>query len=112
MLLPELLRLATEDLGPDIGKMLGQFFQYGIVGIVVVLLIIGILVPKWAMTNLIVDKDGWRAAYETERDAHQATRQQLAAAQASAEIATEQGQAMVRLLEEFGHRPQTNNRSA
>lgn len=113
MLIPELLRLAAaEESGPDVAKMLGQFFQYGIVGIVVVLLIIGILVPKWAMTNLIVDKDGWRAAYETERDAHQATRQQLAAAQASAEVATEQGQAMVRLLEEFGHRPQTSNRSA
>ncbi|MEW2276701.1 hypothetical protein AB0936_03485 [Streptomyces cyaneofuscatus] len=98
--------------GPDIGKMIGQLLQYGVVGLIVVLLILGVLVPKWAMNNLIADKDGWRAAYETERDAHQATRQQLAAAQASAEVATEQGQAMVRLLEEFGHRPQTAPRSA
>lgn len=97
--------------GPDVAKMIGSFAQYGIVGLIVVLLIVGVLVPKWAMNNLIVDKDGWRAAYETERDAHQATRQQLAAAQASAEVATEQGQAMVRLLEEFGHRPQTAPRS-
>ncbi|WP_406431558.1 hypothetical protein [Streptomyces sp. NBC_01589] len=95
----------------DVGKMIGSFAQYGIVGLIVVLLIIGVLVPKWAMNNLIVDKDGWREAYETERDAHQATRRQLAAAQASAEVATEQGQAMVRLLEEFGHRPQTAPRS-
>jgi hypothetical protein len=97
--------------GPDIGKILGQFAQYGVVGLIVVLLIIGVLVPKYVMNNLITDKDGWRAAYETERDAHQATRQQLAAAQASAEVANEQGQAMVRLLEEFGHRPQIASRS-
>ncbi|MGW3305872.1 hypothetical protein ACWDG9_04705 [Streptomyces sp. NPDC001073] len=98
---------AEEGGGPDIGKMLGQLLQYGVVGLIVVLLIIGIIVPKYVMTNLVADKDGWRSAYETERDAHQATRQQLAAAQASAEVANEQGQAMVRLLEEFGHRPQT-----
>ena len=114
-MIPELLRVmaaAEEGEGPDIGKILGQFAQYGVVGLIVVLLIIGVLVPKYVMNNLVTDKDGWRAAYETERDAHQATRQQLAAAQASAEVANEQGQAMVRLLEEFGHRPQTSNRSA
>ncbi|MEV6436330.1 hypothetical protein [Streptomyces anulatus] len=108
-----LMALAAAEAGggPDISKVVGQLLQYGVVGLVVVLLILGVLVPKWAMNNLIADKDGWRAAYETERDAHQATRQQLAAAQASAEVATEQGQAMVRLLEEFGHRPQTAPRS-
>ncbi|MGC4906561.1 hypothetical protein ACLQ2J_12645 [Streptomyces cyaneofuscatus] len=115
-MVPDLVRVlaAAEEVGagPDIGKMIGQLLQYGVVGLIVVLLILGVLVPKWAMNNLIADKDGWRAAYETERDAHQATRQQLAAAQASAEVATEQGQAMVRLLEEFGHRPQTAPRSA
>ncbi len=35
----------------------------------------------------------------------------LAAAQASTDVANEQGQTMVRLLEEFGRRPQTSNRS-
>ncbi|MFD5711314.1 hypothetical protein ACFWHW_13105 [Streptomyces pharetrae] len=114
-MIPELLRslAAAEEVGggPDIGKILAQFAQYGVVGLIVVLLIIGVLVPKYVMNNLITDKDGWRAAYETERDAHQATRQQLAAAQASADVANEQGQAMVRLLEEFGHRPQPEPRS-
>ncbi|MDW4902884.1 hypothetical protein RB625_31165 [Streptomyces californicus] len=94
-MVPDLIRVlaAAEEAGagPDIGKMIGQLLQYGVVGLIVVLLILGVLVPKWAMNNLIADKDGWRAAYETERDAHQATRQQLAAAQASAEVATEQG---------------------
>ncbi|MFE9950196.1 hypothetical protein ACFYRJ_22070 [Streptomyces sp. NPDC005531] len=115
-MVPELFRVlaAAQEAsgGPDVGQLVGRFGQYGVVGLIVVLLIWGVLVPKYVMNNLIVDKDGWRAAYETERDAHQATRQQLAAAQASAEVANEQGQAMVRLLEEFGHRPHTAPRSA
>ncbi|MGR6973201.1 hypothetical protein ACU639_27045 [Streptomyces cynarae] len=43
MLIPELLGLAAaEDSGPDVGKLMGQFAQYGIVGVVVVLLILGV----------------------------------------------------------------------
>ncbi|MFF3558982.1 hypothetical protein ACFYXS_02920 [Streptomyces sp. NPDC002574] len=98
---------AEEAGGPDVGKMIGQFAQYGSVGVIVVLLLMGIIVPKYVMTNLTADRDKWRDAFETERVAHQATRQQLSAAQASAEVATEQGRAMIRLLEELGHRPQT-----
>ncbi|MEU1457622.1 hypothetical protein [Streptomyces avermitilis] len=115
-MVPELIRaLAVAQEaggGPDIGKLLGQFAQYGVVGLIVVLLIIGVIVPKYVMSNLLTEKDAWRDAFEKEREAHQLTRQQLAAAQASADVANEQGQAMVRLLEEFGHRPQTAPGSA
>jgi uncharacterized membrane protein len=100
------------DTPADIGKMIGGFAQYGVVGLIVVLLIWGVLVPKYVMNALTAEKDNWRTAFEQERAAHQVTREQLAAAQASADVANEQGQAMVRLLEEFGHRPQTTPGSA
>ncbi|MEU8588373.1 hypothetical protein AB0C59_15455 [Streptomyces sp. NPDC048664] len=74
MLLPELLRLAAaEDSGPDVGKLIGKFAQYGIVGLVVVLLILGVIVLKYVMTSLTADRDKWREAFEKEREAHQAT---------------------------------------
>jgi hypothetical protein len=92
--------------GPDIGKILGQFAQYGVVGLVVVLLIIGVIVPKYVMNALTAEKDNWRTAFEQERTAHQVTREQLIAAQASVDTANEQGRAMVQLLEKLGHRTQ------
>ncbi|MFJ8470090.1 hypothetical protein [Streptomyces swartbergensis] len=97
---------AEEASGPDIGKILGQFAQYGVVGLVVVLLIVGVLVPKYVMNAHTAEKDNWRTAFEQERTAHQVTREQLIAAQASVGTANEQGQAMVQLLEKLGHRTQ------
>jgi hypothetical protein len=98
---------AVEESGPDVGKILGQFAQYGVVGLIVVLLIVGVLVPKYVMNALTAEKDNWRTAFEQERAAHQVTREQLIAAQASVDTANEQGRAMVQLLEKLGHRPQT-----
>ncbi|WP_432043780.1 hypothetical protein [Streptomyces cadmiisoli] len=113
--MPELITLlaAAEEAGggPDIGKLVLTFAQYGVVGLVVVLMMFGVLVPSYVMKLLTADRDAWRNAFEKERDAHEVTRQQLAAAQASAEVATEQGLAMVRMLEGLGHRPQTSQGS-
>jgi hypothetical protein len=107
-LIPELFGslAAVEESGPDIGKILGQFAQYGVVGLIVVLLIVGVLVPKYVMNALTAEKDNWRTAFEQERAAHQVTREQLIAAQASVDTANEQGRAMVQLLEKLGHRTQ------
>ncbi|ROP53265.1 hypothetical protein [Streptomyces sp. PanSC9] len=106
MLLPELLRLAAaEESGPDVGKLIGQFAQYGVVGLVVVLLILGVIVPKYVMTSLTADRDKWREAFEKEREAHQATREQLAKAEERGDVAVEQGKTLTHLLEELGHRP-------
>ncbi|MET7351561.1 hypothetical protein [Streptomyces mirabilis] len=70
-MIPELLRVlaAADDSGrgPDVGKLIGQFAQYGIVGIVVVLLIVGVIVPKYMMSALMTEKDNWRQAFEKER---------------------------------------------
>ncbi|WP_371538357.1 hypothetical protein OG210_21810 [Streptomyces sp. NBC_00466] len=100
------------DSGPDIGSLLGKFVQYGVVGLIVVLLILGVIAPKYVLDALSRERDNWRDAFEKEREAHQVTLQQLAAAQASADVANEQGRAMVKLLEEFGHRPQSISGSA
>ncbi|MFI5974816.1 hypothetical protein [Streptomyces sp. NPDC051452] len=109
MLLPELLRLAAaEDSGPDVGKLIGQFAQYGVVGLIVVLLILGVIVPKYVMTSLTADRDKWREAFEKERDAHQLTREQLAKAEERGDVAVEQGKTLTHLLEELGHRPQVH----
>ncbi|WP_327132023.1 SH3BP5 family protein [Streptomyces sp. NBC_01343] len=90
---------------PDIGTMIGGFLQYGIVGVIVVLLIIGVIVPKYVMSGLVSEKDNWRQAFEKEREAHQATREQLAKAEERGDVATEQGRTLNALLLELGHRP-------
>ncbi|MGW0496947.1 hypothetical protein ACWD0Z_16350 [Streptomyces sp. NPDC003007] len=92
---------AAEESGPDIGKILGQFAQYGVVGLIVVLLTVGVIVPKYVMNALTAEKDNWRTAFEQER-----AREQLIAAQARVDTANEQGRAMVQLLEKLGHRTQ------
>ncbi|MFE2433348.1 hypothetical protein [Streptomyces sp. NPDC059409] len=108
-MIPELIQVlaAAEETGggPDVGKVLGQFAQYGVVGLIVVLLIIGVIVPKYVMSALTAEKDNWRTAFEAERAAHQVTREQLAKAEERGDVATEQGKAMTRLLQELGHQP-------
>lgn len=115
-MLPDLLTVlaAVEaaETPTDIAKMIGGFAQYGIVGLLVVLMIWGVLVPKYVMSALTTEKDNWRIAFEQEREAHQVTRQQLAAAQAGVDVANEQGRALVHLLEGFGHRPDASTGSA
>ncbi|MBL1104954.1 hypothetical protein JK361_10165 [Streptomyces sp. 5-8] len=107
MLIPELLRLAAaEDTGPDVGKLIGQFAQYGVVGLIVVLLIVGVIVPKYVMNNLMAEKNSWREAFEKERAAHELTRQQLAKAEERGDVAIEQGKTLTALLTGLGHRPE------
>ncbi|MFF9142933.1 hypothetical protein ACF09G_35935 [Streptomyces albogriseolus] len=84
-MIPELIQVlaVAEETGggPDVGKILGQFAQYGVVGLIVVLLIVGVIVPKYVMNALTAEKDTWRTAFEQERTAHQVTQEQLVAAQ-------------------------------
>ncbi|MGW5198649.1 hypothetical protein [Streptomyces spiralis] len=107
-LIPVLLSslAAAEESGPDIGKLIGQFAQYGMVGVVVVLMILGVIVPKYVLSDRTADRDKWREAFEKERDAHEETRQQLAKAEERGDVAVEQGKTLTRLLEELGHRPE------
>ncbi|MBK3573162.1 hypothetical protein JHN63_04860 [Streptomyces sp. MBT65] len=99
---------AAEDTGgsPDIGKILNQFGQYGIVGLVVVLLIVGVIVPRYVMNNLLAEKDSWREAFEKERAAHELSRLQLAKAEERGDVAIEQGRTLTALLQTLGHDPE------
>ncbi|WP_430376682.1 hypothetical protein [Streptomyces sp. B1-3] len=106
MLLPELLRFAAEDSGgPDIGKLIGQFAQYGVVGVVVVMMVLGVIVPKYVLSDRTADRDKWREAFEKEREAHQLTREQLAKAEERGDVAVEQGKTLTALLQGLGHHP-------
>ncbi|WP_432131244.1 hypothetical protein [Streptomyces tendae] len=100
--LMQVLAAVEETGGPDVGKLLGTFVQYGMVGVFALLLIIGVIVPKYVMNALTAEKDNWRTAFEAERAAHQVTREQLAKAEERGDVATEQGKAMTRLLQELG----------
>ncbi|MET8511958.1 hypothetical protein [Streptomyces sp. NPDC005077] len=114
--MPELFRVlpAAQEAsgGADLGKAIGGFAQYGIVGLVVVLLILGVLVPKYVMAALTTEKDNWRTAFEQERAAHQELREQLAKAEERGDVATEQAKTLIRLLEELKRRPETGPGSA
>ncbi|MDX3077852.1 hypothetical protein [Streptomyces sp. MI02-7b] len=82
--------------GPDVSKVIGKLGQYGPVGLFLILLLIGFIVPKWAIDALTREKDNWRTAFEQERAAHQVTREQLAKAEERGDVAIEQGKAMTR----------------
>ncbi|MFK0020449.1 hypothetical protein [Streptomyces sp. NPDC090798] len=90
-MVPELLRVlaAADDSGggPDIGKLIGQFAHYGPAGVFLTLLILGVIVPKYVMSALMTEKDNWREAFEKERDAHKAPRDQLAEAEQRGDVA-------------------------
>lgn len=72
--------------------------QYGITGIVCVLLIMGWLVPKWAYSQLQADRDQWRAAYETERSAHAATSAAMSEHAARGDVASDAARATLAML--------------
>ncbi|WP_030661545.1 hypothetical protein [Streptomyces cellulosae] len=86
--------------------MIGQFAQYGIAGVVVVLLILGVIVPKYVMNDLTADRDKWREAFEKEREAQQLTREQLAKDEERGDVAIEQGKTLTALLQGLGHHPE------
>ncbi|MCX4608729.1 hypothetical protein [Streptomyces mirabilis] len=92
-MIPELLRVlaATDDSGggPDIGKPIGQFAHCGPVGVFLIQLILGVIVPKYVMSALMTEKDNWREAFEKERDAHQAPREQLVKAEERGDVAVD-----------------------
>lgn len=98
--------LSTEADPTDMTNLIAPLLQYGVLGLLVVFIVLGVLVPKYVMTALTAEKDNWRQAFEKEREAHQMTREQLAKAEARGDVAIEQGKTLTHLLEELGHRTQ------
>lgn len=79
--------------------------SWGPAGVLVVLLLTGIVEPKWSRIRMEKDRDDWKQAFDTEREAHGVTRDALSAANARAEAALESANTMTRILEQAGHRP-------
>lgn len=94
--------LAAEAAGtpPDV---ITAVLQWGVPGVVVVLLLLGWLVPRGAHEQMKADRDEWKRAYEKERDGHSATRDALADATTSAAAAIETARTTTALLSTLGH---------
>lgn len=60
------------DPGTD---LVTPLLQYGPVGLMATMLLLGWLIPKWAYEQMRADRDQWRTAAEKEQVAHDVTRQ-------------------------------------
>ena len=92
------------------GVDLTSFLNYGVLGIVVLLLILGLLVPKAVLARADeetkkanADRDAWKTAFDTERQAHTLTREALVRAEERGEAALEVQKTTLALLAELGH---------
>lgn len=82
---------------------IAPLLQWGVLGIILVLILLGWLIPKGMYQQMKADRDDWRGTYEKERDAHQATRDALADASRSASAAVETARTTTGLLSRLGH---------
>lgn len=92
--------IATADTTPD---LLTPLVQYGPLGIVLLLILVGLLVPKGAVEQIRIDRDEWKEAFRAEQKAHQATRDALAEANGRAEAAVEAARTTAGMLRDLGH---------
>ncbi len=83
--------------------LITSILQWGVPGVVVVLLLLGWLIPKGAHEQMKIDRDQWKDAYEREREAHAATRDALADASRAAAAAVETSRTTTTLLSTLGH---------
>lgn len=82
---------------------LSYLLTWGPGGVVLVLVLLGILEPKRVREGLEKDRNDWKTAFDTERAAHQLTREALATANARGEAAVESTQALTQMLDRLGH---------
>jgi len=85
-------------------EIIGYLLNYGVLGIMVILLLLGLLIPRPTLEDVKADRDEWRDAYQTEAQAHRATREALAAANERADAAVETARAANSLLGALGHK--------
>lgn len=98
-----MFHLLAEATAADPPDLITSILQWGVPGVVVVLLLLGWLVPKGAHEQMIADRDDWRDAYQKEREAHGATRDALAEASRAAAAAVETARTTTGLLSHLGH---------
>jgi hypothetical protein len=92
--------MAAGDATPD---LLTPLVQYGPLGIVLLLILVGLLVPKGSVEQIKIDRDEWRDAFRAEQKAHQSTRDALAEANGRAEAAVEAARTTAGMLRDLGH---------
>jgi len=73
-------------------------------GVVVALIILRLLVPGWAYREKSQDAAAWKRIYESERDAHQHTRDAYTLQGERLQVAVESGKVTEQLLREARQR--------
>lgn len=87
--------------GLNVTDLTSALLAYGPGGLMLALVVFGLLVPRGQLTDMRKDRDEWKMAYMTERDAR-------IAAERRADVAVEQGRTTVAILDEAGHQPGGN----
>ena len=77
--------------------------NYGVLGIMVILILLGQLVPKATLAFMRTDRDEWKKAYEGEVSAHAQTRDALKEQIIRSEAAIETAKTATALLNRLGH---------
>lgn len=89
---------------PDGGSPdIGQLVQYGVLGVVLVLLLTGVLVTKGSYEQMRKERDEWKGAYDKEHEAHTTTRDALAESTKAAAASLEVARTTTALLTNLGH---------
>lgn len=81
-------------------SIIGQFVQWGALGGVAVALMTGFLVPAWTYKERSRDGETWKHLYESERDAHQHTRDAYVIQGERLQVAVETAKVTEQLLRE------------
>lgn len=84
-------------------EYLTQILQWGPPGVVIVLIVLGVLVPKGAHAQMKQDRDDWKAAYDKEVTAHEQTRAAMADLTKVGEANLRASETALALLQNLGH---------
>lgn len=95
--------LLADVASPSSPDWITILLTWGPAGVVLAMVLLGIIEPKRVRVSLEKERDDWKTAFETERSAHQLTREALAAANARGDAALESSTTMTKLLESLGH---------
>ena len=91
-------------MGAVMNDVVTYLLNYGVLGIMVILILFGQLVPKATLSFMRTDRDEWKKAYDAESTAHANTRQALKEQIARSEAAVETAKTATALLDRLGHR--------
>lgn len=85
--------------------VLSPFLNYGVLGLLVLLILSGQLATKGQVADLKADRDAWRAAYDKERESKAVTETALTVAQNQAGLSLEASKTLTALFDKLGHLP-------